>query len=450
MPNVHVLTDSATGRRGPLRRYAMLAAALMVTVVPVAAAPSAGASQYDDPAFRPRVPHTVVLDGSRLSDIRRRLHRHPTRAQRSALAALKKAAIAELTAGPWSVVHKKQAPVGGTLHDYYSKAPYWWPTQPKTDSNPYGCPYVRRDGEHNPDVDLITDHHERELAFQAISDLTLAWYYTGDARFARRAVLDVRSWFLDPATAMNPGLNFVQAIPCQVTGRAEGVIDLPDALSPVVDAFALLDSGAPGWGPVARQGVRTSLTSLLTWSQTNPMAQKESTAKNNHGTWKDQMDASIALYLGQTDTARDLVTKVRDKRIPAQIAADGSQPQEIVRTRSWHYATFNAAALCRTAEIGAHLGIDLWGYTAPNGASLTKAVDVLIPTAEKGLSVWPYPEIGPFFQYAANSTLHAAAAEGHDTLAAAALSQVPVTPPVDMWPIEPVCVPYFDTDPNAP
>src|SRR3954452_12470005 len=260
------------------------------------------------------------------------------------------------------------------------------PTAPRVSTLSYG--------EHNPDVDLITDHHERELAFQAISDLTLAWYYTGDVRFARRAVLDVRTWFLDPATAMNPSLNFVQAIPCQVTGRAEGVIDLSDAFSPVVDAFALLDSGAPGWGRTDRAGIRTWLTSFLTWSQTNPMAQKESTAKNNHGTWKDQMDASIALYLGQTDTARDLVTKVRDKRIPAQIAADGSQPQEIVRTRSWHYATFNAAALCRTAEIGAHLGIDLWGYTAPNGASLTKAVDVLIPTAEKGLSVWPYPEIG--------------------------------------------------------
>ena len=125
MPNVHVLTDSPTRRRGPWRRWAMLTAALIATAVPVTAAPSAGASQYD-PAFHPRVPHTVVLDGSRLAGIERQLHRHPTRGQRSALAALKKAAIAELTAGPWSVVHKKQAPVGGTLHDYYSQAPYWW------------------------------------------------------------------------------------------------------------------------------------------------------------------------------------------------------------------------------------------------------------------------------------------------------------------------------------
>jgi hypothetical protein len=40
--------------------------------------PSAAAFQYDGDAFHSRVPHTVVLDGSQLADIRHQLYRHPT------------------------------------------------------------------------------------------------------------------------------------------------------------------------------------------------------------------------------------------------------------------------------------------------------------------------------------------------------------------------------------
>jgi hypothetical protein len=35
-----------------------------------------------------------------------------------------------------------------------SLAPYWWP-DPKS---PNGLPYIRRDGERNPEIKQITDH----------------------------------------------------------------------------------------------------------------------------------------------------------------------------------------------------------------------------------------------------------------------------------------------------
>src|ERR1035438_1447958 len=48
--------------------------------------------------------------------------------------------------GPWSVTTERPPGVALDIHDFYSEAPYWWPQ----DGNP-NAPYVRRDGQTNPD-----------------------------------------------------------------------------------------------------------------------------------------------------------------------------------------------------------------------------------------------------------------------------------------------------------
>ena len=52
-----------------------------------------------------------------------------------------------LQVGPFSVVNKARLPSSGNVHDYFSYGPYWWPDPSKPD----GLPYVRRDGEVNPE-----------------------------------------------------------------------------------------------------------------------------------------------------------------------------------------------------------------------------------------------------------------------------------------------------------
>ena len=53
-------------------------------------------------------------------------------------------------AGPaYSVTSKTRTPPSGDKHDYISMGPYWWPDP----SRPGGEPYVRRDGEVNPERD---------------------------------------------------------------------------------------------------------------------------------------------------------------------------------------------------------------------------------------------------------------------------------------------------------
>ena len=67
---------------------------------------------------------------------------------------LKEDARKALKTGPFSVMDKHFVPPSGDKHDYMSQAPYFWPN-PATSN---GLPYIRRDGERNPEIYKISDH----------------------------------------------------------------------------------------------------------------------------------------------------------------------------------------------------------------------------------------------------------------------------------------------------
>jgi len=50
----------------------------------------------------------------------------------------------------------------------------------------------------------------------------LAYYFSDDNTYAEYAAKLIRVWFLDPATKMNPNLNYAQAIKGTNDGRGAG------------------------------------------------------------------------------------------------------------------------------------------------------------------------------------------------------------------------------------
>jgi len=99
-------------------------------------------------------PQVFLLDATQLQATRRAINRGDKDIA-VAWAKLQRDAQRALGEGPFSIVNKTVTPPSGDKHDYTSQAPYFWP-DPKS---PNGLPYIRRDGERNPELNRITDHH---------------------------------------------------------------------------------------------------------------------------------------------------------------------------------------------------------------------------------------------------------------------------------------------------
>jgi hypothetical protein len=353
-------------------------------VVVACLAAGAGVGGQTPPAARPA---SLLIDLAYVTGARARIAEGDAQL-RAALDALERDARAALALTPPSVMDKGVTPPSGDKHDYMSQAPYWWPDPTKPD----GKPYIQRDGVRNPELKKISDHDNFGRVMSAVSTLGLAYRFDPRPEYAAQAARLVRVWFLDPATRMNPHLQFGQGIPGITDGRGIGIIEtvgLPDLLDGVIAT-----SGAPAWTAADQAGLDAWMRAYLTWLIESPHGKAEAKNGNNHETWYDVQVAAFALYTGQSALARRTLEGVPD-RVLRQIEPDGRQPRELARTRSWHYCIYNLTALFNLATIGERVGVDLWRAETGDGRSLRKALDFLVPFAA-GERPWPYPELTAF------------------------------------------------------
>jgi unsaturated chondroitin disaccharide hydrolase len=293
-----------------------------------------------------------------------------------------------LTGEPPSVTQKHRVPPSGDKHDFMSLGTYWWPDSTK----PGGLPYVRHDGLVNPETRVDFDDARFQSMFDAVQALAQAHRFTGNAKYSRRAATLLHAWFVDPATRMNPNLNYAQAIPGVTDGRGIGIIDtrniaqLLDAIQLLAKSSALTDSD--------HEAIVAWSRSYLSWLLESKNGKEEQAALNNHGTWYDVQVVSLALFTGDTALARRILVNETTPRIGVQIRPDGSQPLELERTRPIHYSAFNLDAYTQLAEMGRRVGVDLWQYEAPSGGSIRKALVFLAPYADPSMK-WEKPDVTP-------------------------------------------------------
>ena len=293
-----------------------------------------------------------------------------------------------LTAPLYAVTQKTTMPPSGSKNDYLSLAPYWWPDPEATD----GLPWIRRDGEVNPLTrGLNVDVTARRYALDNFYRLSLAAYFSGKEAYADRAIQQLQTWFLAPDTRMNPHLNYAQGVPGRSDGRCYGIIEFRSIIE-VITGVELLDH----LGQLTdndRREFDAWLRRYADWLMTSDLGREEASRLNNHGTWYDAQLVSILRHLGRKAEARKLLETAKIERVAAHLAADGSQPEEIARTKSLSYSTMNLEGLTILAYHAKRMGIDLWGYQDETGTGLPQAYAFLKPYA-LGLEVWPHEQLG--------------------------------------------------------
>jgi hypothetical protein len=332
------------------------------------------------------LPLTFAIDAKELVEVRAR-HARGDQAVARDVAALRKEADRLLDLKPASVLDSPGVAASGDPHDYYSAGPYWWPDPAK----PNGLPYIQRDGEVNPESRTSGDMPAFRDTCAAVRTLGLAWFFTADERYARKAAQLARHWFLAPATRMNPNFQHAQGIPGRSPGRGTGLIESRHLMA-LNDGLALL-AGAKEWPAPDAAAIRAWMEEFYRWITTSKNGQDEAAATNNHGSWYDAQVAHLALVLGRTDDARRIATTAQAKRIARQIEPDGSQPLELRRTRSLNYVLFNLEALVLLARLGDHVGVELWKFSTPDGRNLRAALNVAAPYVDPR-KAWPKEDIG--------------------------------------------------------
>jgi hypothetical protein len=290
-----------------------------------------------------------------------------------------------LSQKPASVMDKKQIPPSGDKHDFISQAPYYW-----RDTNSPDGKYVHRDGERNPESGKDSDAGRFGAVCSGAHTLALAYYFSGDEKYAAKATDIIRVWFLNPETRMNPNLKYGQGIPGEVEGRPTGLIGAR-GLAKLVDAIGLL-ADAKSWTTNDQQGMTAWIGDYFQWLTTSKIGLGEDAASNNHGTFYDVQAVSLALFIGKTDFAREKLLQARTKRIANEIEPDGRMPRELARTLSFNYSLFNLRAEIELAALGRSAGVDLWHYQSADGRSLLKAAEFMSQFADPQRE-WPYKQI---------------------------------------------------------
>jgi hypothetical protein len=294
-----------------------------------------------------------------------------------------------LGAGPWSVTYHRPSGIETAAgpHDYFSEGPYWWP-DPK---NPKG-PYIRRDGERNPDR-FTANHVDLVNLCDAVLSLGIGACIMGRDDCVEHASKILSVWFVDPATRMNPNLEFGQAIRGVTPGRSIGIIDTTSLIH-AVQGIELLEE-MPKFDPKLARGLRQWFAEYLRWLTTSKKGIDESKAGNNHATWWTAQTAAYAFFTGNRKARTAAWDHYRDYLVPTEIRPDGSCPREENRTQSLSYSSMNLdgfAVICWLAQMD---GVDLWHFKTADGKSVINSFRYLVPYVLNP-KLWKKQQISPY------------------------------------------------------
>ena len=284
---------------------------------------------------------------------------------------------------PITVTAESSSRSAGGKHDFYSEGDYWWPNPVSADS-----PYIQRDGMTNPD-NFVAHRQAMIRLSQVVGALGSGYILFNDEKYVKHALLHCRAWFVDTATLMNPNLLYAQAIKGRATGRGIGIIDAIQLMEVVQGLTAM--EGSPAMDKALLNDIKKWFDQFLHWLTTHPYGKDEMNAANNHGTCWVMQVAAFAKFTRDEKLIQFCIDRYKNVLLPNQMAADGSFPQELRRTKPYGYSIFNLDAMATICQVLSSEKDNLWIYQTADSRSIRKGIEYLYPFV-KDKSKWPHKQ----------------------------------------------------------
>lgn len=273
-------------------------------------------------------------------------------------------------ARPPSILDRAPSSWTGPARAYYSIGKYAWPDPDAPD----GLPYRRHDCEVNPAAaGPAYDRTRLATLVRECRTLALAWLLQPDPGTTDALAARLRTWFVDPATAMEPHLRHAAALPGVHDGSWLGLIE-GARLVGLVDDLDLVAAREPT--PSLRQalaGTRAWMARFADWYRTSEQGRRDAAATNNHGLWYHLQTLAWAAFADPADRDLPLLRERLTASALAQVGPAGTLPQELARPNALGYVVFTLLALAAATERLEPHGTRLLEATTPSGARVGEA-----------------------------------------------------------------------------
>lgn len=268
----------------------------------------------------------------------------------------------------------------GGRHDFYSEGDYWWPVP-----NEPNAPYIRRDGQTNPD-NFIKHRQSMMRLSDIIGTLTSSYLITKEETFAAHAVTHLLAWFVNETTRMTPHLLYGQAIKGRYTGRSIGVIDTIHLVE--VARGAKLLGVSTAFDSADQVNVKQWFRDYLTWLNSHPYGLTERHHPNNHGVCWSLQAAAFADLVGDEAQLVWVREQFKTVYLRQMMNSDGGFSAELARTKPYGYSLFVIDAMAGVAEIASNSADDLWQFQLLDGRGMRRGLEFIAPfIANK--ATWP-------------------------------------------------------------
>lgn len=283
---------------------------------------------------------------------------------------------------PTGVADKANCPPGGELANYFSVPKYW--------SVEEGS-YKRQDGVQVAEATVGSaesrkyDRTSLDECIRRANVLTVAGVMFNRSEFLKQAALNLKHWFVDPATRTLPSTRFAQYHMHEMNNERDvvnpsGVVDFRDIWTLIYIAPLLHKNNALTDRELEQ--LRQWCADLFVSLTNSKQGQAAYGAANNIGTFTHLLLLFLALFSQNYRNAAQLLNAL-SLRLCAQTDGNGHQAGEQARTRPLHYSLFNAAAWACVATLSRGAGSDLWKYADSENRSICRIIYASASEREK-------------------------------------------------------------------